>query len=79
MGTWMGTRGEVWAPAVCKEAAVTGSKRAAGRRTAKGCALTPAKHMLNSLHNTNISFFIRLQTVGLQTWGIPYQGFNSSA
>jgi len=35
--------------------------------------------MLNSLHNTNISFFIRLPTVGWQAWGIPYQGFNSSA
>jgi hypothetical protein len=74
----MGTRGEVCALALWLEANVTEGERAAGRRTAFGKALTPAKHMLNSLHNTNISFFIHLQTVGLQTWGIPYQGFNSS-
>jgi hypothetical protein len=30
--------------------------RAAAIGTAKGCAVTPAKHMLNSFHNTNISF-----------------------
>jgi hypothetical protein len=49
-----------------------------GIRAANGRAVTLAKHMLMSLHNTNISFFIRLHIADLQTWGIPYQGFNSS-
>ena len=61
VGTWMGTRGGVCETALRREADCTESKRAAGRRTAKGCAITHRRHMLNSLHNTNISFLSACQ------------------
>ena len=50
----MGTRGKVCTFALCSEADVT--ETVAGRRTALGGTKTSAKHMLHSLHNTNISF-----------------------